>query len=125
MSSCRILFKICSYPFWVSHVSSYSLKKIEVLVREPLAPMVFWETSARVFVTGTVGRPLLISGLCMMARKLSGSGRAGTTSEVAGALGAATSGALLLLKIGCGGLGGPTLILLASGKVTSGRVMMG
>ena len=87
--------------------------------------MVFWKTSARVLVTGTIGRPLLFSGLYVIARMLFGSGKAGTIGEVAGALGVMTSRALLLLKIGCGGLGGPTLLILASGKVTCGRVMMG
>ena len=50
-------------PFFALHVASYSLKKMDILVREPLGPMVPWKMSAGVLVKGTMGRPLLISGL--------------------------------------------------------------
>ena len=89
---------------------------IEVLFREPLAPMLPWNRSARVFVAGT---PLLISGSYLITPSRFGSGRAGR--PVAGGLmigagmGRVTSGALLLLKMGCGGLGGPTLMSLVAG----------
>ena len=74
---------------------------MEVLVREPLAPMVPWKMSARVLVRGTMGRPLLISGLYVIALNSSGSGRAGIIGEVlTGAVGMVTSGALLLLMMG-------------------------
>ena len=82
-------------------MSSYSLKNMDVLVQEPLAPMFPWKILARVLVTRKIGKPLLISGLYVIALNFSGWGRARMIGEVlTGAVGTATSGALLLLMMG-------------------------
>ena len=60
MSADNRSYGICSCLVWVSHCSSsYSSKKIEVLARELLAPVVFWNTSAMDLPMGKIG---LISG---------------------------------------------------------------
>ena len=95
-SACERSYGTYSCLVWASlWLFGYSLKKIDVLAGEFLAPMELY-TSATDLPTGKIG---MMSGSHVMPRMTSGAGRAGTMAAVLGPL-VVTSGALGMAKIG-------------------------
>ena len=95
-SACKRSYGTYSCLVWASHwLFGYSSKKIDVLVREPLAPIALYTSAADL----PMGKIDLMSGSYVMARMSSGAGRAGTMAAVLGPL-VVTSGALGMAKIG-------------------------